>query len=111
MPISGSRLGGVAIRILLVAIVLLAGCAPSSQPAAFSEPPVVVAAPAISPLSVTAVVPEPDSSAVAFDSTVYVQFNHPVVPLTTLDHPVADAPLNIEPPIPGNGRWINTGLF
>jgi uncharacterized protein YfaS (alpha-2-macroglobulin family) len=102
------------LRFLLLLIVLTTGCVPPAPPAgphAFPEPPVVVAAPAASPLSVMAVVPEPNSSAVAFDSTVYVQFNHPVVPLTTLDHPVTDAPLQIEPAVAGKGRWINTGLY
>jgi len=62
-------------------------------------------------LAVTAVVPEPNASAVLFDSAIFVQFNHPVVPLTTLDQPGGDAPLQIDPPIVGTGHWINTGLY
>src|SRR5258708_5959839 len=103
-------------RILLLCAVLLAGCVPASQerrpvPSGLPEPPIAVAAPAVSPLAVTAVVPEPNASAVLFDSAVFVQFNHPVVPLSTLNQPVLNSPLQIDPPVGGTGRWITTGLY
>jgi hypothetical protein len=81
------------------------------QPPVVPQPAAAVAAPAISPLAVTSVVPEPDSSAVLFNSAVFVQFNRPVVPLTTFDHPAGDMPLTFDPPVQGRGHWINTGLF
>ena len=104
----------VVLRVLGVAV--LAGCIPANA----AQPPVpiglpqtrsAVAAPATSPLTVTAVVPEPNASAVLFDTAVFVQFNHPVVPLSTLDQPASEAPLQIEPPISGTGRWITSGLY
>ncbi len=104
------------IIVRLLGAAVLAGCAPAN-PAPQAAPIVLpraasaVAAPATSPLAVTAVVPEPNASAVLFDSAVFVQFNHPVVPLTTLDQPGGAAPLQIDPPIDGTGRWINTGLY
>jgi hypothetical protein len=71
----------------------------------------VVAAPAVAQLRVTTVVPEPQATAVSFHSAVFVQFNRPVVPLSTLEHPSTDDPLLIQPPVLGSGHWINTGLY
>jgi hypothetical protein len=95
---------------LLLLTALLTACAPPEEPTP-AVPPVAVAAPAVAPLVVRAVVPEPDASAVPFDSAVFVQFNRPVVPLTTLDHAATDDPIQVQPPAQGTGRWINTGLY
>lgn len=62
-------------------------------------------------LAVTAVVPEDGASAVLFDTTVYVQFNRPVVPLTSLEAAPSAAPLQITPAAAGAGHWVNTGLY
>src|SRR6266851_2545971 len=99
-----------------VGAVVLAACAPASaaqQALPIAIPPAhsAAAASATSPLAVTSVVPEPNASAVLFDTAVFVQFNHPVVPLSTLDHPAGDQPLQIDPPLDGTGRWITTGLY
>jgi hypothetical protein len=102
------------LRVLLVATLVVTGCVPAADaPTPFLAPtaPIAAAARAASPLSVTAVVPEPNASAVLFDSAVFVQFNKPVVPLTTLDHPRTDVPLQIEPAVDGSGKWISTGLY
>src|SRR5712692_145221 len=102
----------------ILGAVVLAACAPASaaqQPLPIVMPPAhsAAAASATSPLAVTVVVPEPNASAVLFDSAVFVQFNHPVVPLTDdrLDQPAAESPLQIDPPVGGSGHWINTGLY
>jgi len=83
-------------RILIRALgaVLLTGCAAQQPvPIVLPQPSSAIAAPATTPLAVTAVVPEPNASAVLFDSAVFVQFNHPVVALSTLDQPVGEVPL------------------
>jgi len=69
-------------RIVLLVAVMLAACVPAlpdKQPVPIALVPATgaVAAPATSPLAVTAVVPEPNAAAVLFDSAVFVQFNHP----------------------------------
>src|SRR5216683_3991634 len=100
------------IIVRLLGAAVLAGCAPAN-PAPQAAPIVLpraasaVAAPATSPLAVTAVVPEPNAGAVLFDSAVFVQFNHPVVPLRTLDQPNGESPLHIDPAVDGSGHWIN----
>src|SRR5712691_9423655 len=98
------------LRVLGAAV--LTGCAaPPAVPVVLPSAASAVAAPAISPLVVTAVVPEPNASAVLFDSAVFVQFNHPVVALSTLDQAAGAAPLQIDPPVDGAGRWITTGMY
>src|SRR5947208_11571137 len=97
---AGGREGGLVgkpmlLRVLLLCLIVISACvppAPTSAPrevkatdsssavdavAALMDPPRAAASPASNPLAVTAVVPEPDASAVLFDSTVYVQFNRP----------------------------------
>src|SRR5712691_6533377 len=98
------------LRVLGAAV--LTGCAaPPAVPVVLPSAASAVAAPATSPLAVTAVVPEPNASAVLFDSAVFVQFNHPVVPLSTVDQSAGEASIQIDPPVAGAGRWINTGLY
>ena len=101
------------LRLAILMAILVGGCEPAHKPAREPQtgPSVAVAAPTASPLSVNAVVPEPNASAVLFNSAVFVQFSRPVVPLSTLDHPASDDPIEIEPPVSGGGHWINTGLY
>src|SRR5438309_1415091 len=100
----------IVLRVLSAAV--LTGCAaPPAVPVVLPSAASAVAAPAISPLAVTAVVPEPNAAAVLFDSAVFVQFNHPVVPLSTLDQPGGEQSIQIDPPVGGAGRWISTGLY
>jgi len=101
-------------RLLLALMLLLTGCVPArpTAPAESIAPPSgAAAAPAVAPLAITAVVPEPNASAVLFDSPIFVQFNHAVVPLTGPERPATLAPLTIEPAVDGRGRWLNTGLY
>ncbi len=65
-------------------------------------------------LSVTQTLPIDGSAGVAVDSTIFVMFNRPVVPLMALSDPShADlpVPLRVEPAITGTGEWLNTSVY
>src|SRR6266545_4880717 len=112
--LGGATLDRMLPRLLLALMLLLTGCVPArpTAPAESIAPPSgAAAAPAVAPLAITAVVPEPNASAVLFDSPIFVQFNHAVVPLTGPERPATLAPLTIEPAVDGRGRWLNTGLY
>src|SRR6266540_2726429 len=112
--LGGATLDRMLPRLLLALMLLLTGCVPArpTAPAESIAPPSgAAAAPAVAPLAITAVVPEPNASAVLFDSPFFVQFNHAVVPLTGPERPATLAPLTIEPAVDGRGRWLNTGLY
>src|SRR5437762_2759705 len=98
------------LRALATALLVLTSCVPATTQRV-GVPQSVKAEAAQSALAVTSVVPEPNASAVLFDSTLYVQFNHPVVPLTTLDHPATEQPIRLEPATSGTGKWLTTGLY
>ncbi len=63
-------------------------------------------------LEVAAVVPAPDAEGVAADATITVSFNRPVVPLVSTDQ-LGDLPqpLVFDPPIEGQGEWVNTSIY
>ena len=96
-------------RLILLVAILCGGCAPALASA--DAPLAAEAAPATPTLAVTSVVPQPDASAVPYDAAIFVQFNKPAVPFSTLEHPAQDQPLAIEPPVNGSGHWITTGLY
>jgi uncharacterized protein YfaS (alpha-2-macroglobulin family) len=65
-------------------------------------------------LAVTQTLPVDGSAAVAVDSTIFVMFNRPVVPLTALSDPSYAAlpvPLLVVPAIAGTGEWLNTAVY
>ena len=63
-------------------------------------------------LEVAEVLPAPGSEAVDTDSVITVIFNRPVVPLVTVDERDAlPDPLAFDPPVEGDGEWINTSIY
>ncbi len=65
-------------------------------------------------LAVTQALPVDGSADVAVDSTIFVLFNRPVVPLTALSdpsYPDLPVPLLVEPTIAGTGEWLNTSVY
>ncbi|MBN2003375.1 MAG: Ig-like domain-containing protein [Anaerolineae bacterium] len=63
-------------------------------------------------LEVGEVQPIPDASDIAPDNAVTVVFNRPVVPLTSLEQQAAlPHPLAFDPPVEGEGEWINTSIY
>jgi hypothetical protein len=63
-------------------------------------------------LEVAAVIPAPDAEGVAADATITVSFNRPVVPLVSTEQ-LGDLPqpLVFDPPIDGQGEWLNTSIY
>jgi len=65
-------------------------------------------------LEVVQAVPVDGSDNIAVDSTFFVMFNRPVVPLTALSDPdYADlpVPLVVEPAVAGSGEWLSTSVY
>lgn len=65
-------------------------------------------------LEISQMLPAADSEEIAVDSDIFVMFNRPVVPLTTLSDPdIANLPhpLMIEPSVLGTGEWVNTSMY
>jgi uncharacterized protein YfaS (alpha-2-macroglobulin family) len=65
-------------------------------------------------LATAQALPIDGSTDVGVDSTVFVMFNRPVVPLMALSDPsYADlpAPFAIEPTVVGTGEWLNTSVY
>ncbi len=66
------------------------------------------------PLSVTQVSPPPDATDVLLEGDVMVVFNRPVTPLTLdalRDSSVLPHPLTFDPPVEGEGEWVNTATY
>ena len=65
-------------------------------------------------LAVSQVMPAPGSREIEAESTITVMFNRPVVPLTAISDPAHSAlpqPLTLDPPMEGEGEWINTSIY
>ncbi|HEX8993345.1 MAG TPA: Ig-like domain-containing protein [Anaerolineales bacterium] len=63
-------------------------------------------------LEVAQVFPAADAEDVDQTTTITVIFNHPVVPLATLeDQAVLPQPIELSPPVAGKGRWLNTSVY
>lgn len=60
-------------------------------------------------LEVTQVLPQHGAAEVNPDSPITVVFNRPVVPLE-IDKQGPD-PLRFDPPLPGNGEWVDTSIY
>ncbi len=66
----------------------------------------------IGDLEVAQVEPQPDTSDVLIDARrISVRFNHPVVAVTTIDSQAGSPPLQIDPPVQGVGRWLDTSTY
>jgi len=65
-------------------------------------------------LSVTQTLPVGGSTDIAVDSTIFVMFNRPVVPLIALSDPSytdLPTPIVVEPAVLGTGEWLNTSVY
>jgi alpha-2-macroglobulin len=63
-------------------------------------------------LEVAQTIPADQTDEVASDATITVLFNRPVVSLTALAQQAAlPAPVQFEPPIDGQGEWLNTSIY
>ncbi|MBX3080889.1 MAG: Ig-like domain-containing protein [Anaerolineae bacterium] len=63
-------------------------------------------------LSVSQVIPAPDSQQVEARATVTVVFDRPVVPLvTTSEQANLPQPLIFDPPVDGKGEWVGTSIY
>lgn len=63
-------------------------------------------------LEVAEVLPAPGAASVDIDSAITVIFNRPVVPLVTVEEQAAlPHPLRFDPPVEGQGEWINTSIY
>ncbi len=63
-------------------------------------------------LEISSVIPDDGTTAVDSDSVFTVVFNRPVVPLvTSVDMADLPMPLTFDPPIEGEGEWLNTSIY
>jgi alpha-2-macroglobulin len=62
-------------------------------------------------LTVDAVIPGPDDAEVPVEAHVYVQFSRSVAPLTMLQAQRTGAVVEFDPPLTGQGEWLNTSLY
>ncbi|PKN81409.1 MAG: hypothetical protein CVU47_06860 [Chloroflexi bacterium HGW-Chloroflexi-9] len=62
-------------------------------------------------LTVQGVIPGPADGGVPTESQIYVQFSRSVAPLTTLEGQRSDPVIVVDPPLQGQGEWLNTSLY
>ncbi len=62
-------------------------------------------------LQIASAFPQDGSAEVALDGAIMVQFNRSVAPLTVISKRGADGILAFDPPVAGQGRWLNTSLY
>lgn len=62
-------------------------------------------------LEVSQTLPADGTDGLDVYSTITVMFNRPVVPLTHSSQAAAPAPLSFDPPIEGEGEWLNTSIY
>ncbi len=62
-------------------------------------------------LQVSSVFPEDGTQEVALDAGIMVQFNRSVAPLTVIDERGPQGIIEFDPPVAGEGRWLNTSLY
>lgn len=77
------------------------------------ETPINFNADTVGFLEITQVLPEDGSYDVDVLAPVTVMFNRPVVPLglDMLDNADLPTPITLDPPVAGQGRWINTSIY
>jgi hypothetical protein len=62
-------------------------------------------------LKVASAFPQDGAQEVGLDAAVMVQFSRSVAPLTVVDKRGPQGILAFDPPMPGEGRWLNTSLY
>ena len=62
-------------------------------------------------LEVQYVIPGPDDRDVPLNAQIMVQFNRSVAPLTVLQERPGPPVLKFDPPLAGEGEWLNTSLY
>jgi uncharacterized protein YfaS (alpha-2-macroglobulin family) len=62
-------------------------------------------------LEVSQTLPADGAEDLDVHTTITVMFNRPVVPLTHSSQPAPAAPLSFNPPINGEGEWLNTSIY
>ena len=62
-------------------------------------------------LRVAYVIPGDGDVEVPTEAQIFIQFNRSVAPLTLLDGSPASALLEFDPPMAGEGEWLNTSLY
>ncbi len=62
-------------------------------------------------LKVASAFPQDGAQEVALDAAVMVQFSRSVAPLTVIDKRGPQGILDFDPPMLGEGRWLNTSLY
>ncbi|HEX5808507.1 MAG TPA: Ig-like domain-containing protein, partial [Anaerolineales bacterium] len=72
--------------------------------------PIELSFPVADYLRATNFLPKPDADDVDIDAAIAVSFNQPVVSLGG-DTAAQPAAFSIEPPVKGNGEWINTSTY
>lgn len=74
--------------------------------------PVDISLVAAAPLQVTSTQPGDGATEISTASQIVVVFNRPIVPLTSVDEQEnLPQPLTIDPPVEGEGVWLNTSIF
>ncbi|MBI3734433.1 MAG: Ig-like domain-containing protein [Chloroflexi bacterium] len=120
---------------IMLTLIVVVGCESSATPTAEptpqpTTPPVTVPSPApvifkpgeLFPLGIsnealsvltTQPLDKTEDAPVAKDKArIVVQFNHPVVPLVSVEaQKRLPQPLSIEPAAPGEGQWVNTSTY
>ncbi|MEX2245413.1 MAG: Ig-like domain-containing protein [Dehalococcoidia bacterium] len=62
-------------------------------------------------LEVSSVFPQDGAAEIALDGAVMVQFNRSVASLTVIADQGPEAVVAFDPPVAGEGRWLNTSLY
>ncbi|HYM14650.1 MAG TPA: Ig-like domain-containing protein [Dehalococcoidia bacterium] len=62
-------------------------------------------------LTVTSAFPQDGATEVGLDAAIMVQFSRSVAPLTVIAKRGPDGILAFDPPVAGQGRWLNTSLY
>jgi len=62
-------------------------------------------------LELTSVFPEDGAREVALDAAIMVQFNRSVAALTVVEERGPQGIIEFNPPVQGEGRWLNTSLY
>ncbi len=91
--------------------VTLAATARNAEGTPLTEP-VEFAFRTVGYLTVSQVLPAPDSEEIDPDTAVTVIFDRPVVPLTAINRQAElPQPLTFMPPLRGQGEWLNTSIY
>jgi len=90
-------------RVLLLCAVALGAALPAAAHGARGAATDALHVLRVSPVDATADAPRA--------TPIVVFFDRPMVPLTALETPPTTAPARLDPPLPGQGRWLNTATW